>query len=168
MPATSLLYVESGRRIWPVADLLAGHLSRDRARSCAKCRVVQLHDFDGAVSHQASSADVLCLTVLCRVNGGQDLLITCTMPSIEVVSASVFWRSLALAENRLQGTIGGGTILSPQSAMLEMLGVAGPHRETPGENARQLARIICAANASNPAVRKKRSHNVSSWNNETS
>lgn len=43
------------------------------------------------------------------------------------------------------GTIGGGTILSPQNAMLQMLGIAGPHPETPGENARQLARIVCAS-----------------------
>lgn len=43
------------------------------------------------------------------------------------------------------GTIGGGTILSPQHSMLQMLGIAGPHPETPGENARQLARIVCAA-----------------------
>jgi hydroxymethylglutaryl-CoA reductase (NADPH) len=43
------------------------------------------------------------------------------------------------------GTIGGGTILEPQSAMLDLLGVRGPHPTTPGENARQLARIIAAA-----------------------
>lgn len=29
--------------------------------------------------------------------------------------------------------------------MLKMLGVDGPHPTTPGENARRLARIICAA-----------------------
>lgn len=52
---------------------------------------------------------------------------TCSMPSIEV------------------GTIGGGTILGPQKAMLEMLGVAGPHPEHPGQNAQTLARIICAS-----------------------
>jgi hydroxymethylglutaryl-CoA reductase (NADPH) len=43
------------------------------------------------------------------------------------------------------GTIGGGTILGPQAAMLEMLGIRGPNMATPGDNARQLARIICAA-----------------------
>ena len=61
------------------------------------------------------------------VNGGEDLLITCSMPSIEV------------------GTIGGGTILDPQQAMLDMLGVRGPHSTSPGENSRRLARIICAS-----------------------
>lgn len=42
------------------------------------------------------------------------------------------------------GTIGGGTVLEPQAAMLDLLGVRGPHPEVPGSNARQLAKIICA------------------------
>eukprot|EP00088_Acartia_fossae_P025816 TRINITY_DN2659_c0_g1_i1.p1 TRINITY_DN2659_c0_g1~~TRINITY_DN2659_c0_g1_i1.p1 ORF type:complete len:806 (+),score=231.58 TRINITY_DN2659_c0_g1_i1:171-2420(+) len=58
---------------------------------------------------------------------GEDLYITCTMPSIEV------------------GTVGGGTVLPAQSACLEMLGVKGPHPTNPGENASQLARIVCGA-----------------------
>ncbi|XP_015244370.1 PREDICTED: 3-hydroxy-3-methylglutaryl-Coenzyme A reductase [Cyprinodon variegatus] len=57
---------------------------------------------------------------------GKDLYISCTMPSIEV------------------GTVGGGTNLPPQQACLKMLGVQGASQQTPGENARQLARIICA------------------------
>jgi hydroxymethylglutaryl-CoA reductase (NADPH) len=55
------------------------------------------------------------------------LQISVSMPSLEV------------------GTLGGGTILEPQSAMLDMLGVRGSHPTTPGENARRLARIIAAA-----------------------
>ena len=55
---------------------------------------------------------------------GEDLHISVLMPSIEV------------------GTIGGGTILEPQGAMLEMLGVRGPHLTNPGDNARQLAKIV--------------------------
>lgn len=55
-----------------------------------------------------------------------DLHISCTMPSIEV------------------GTVGGGTVLPPQAACLEMLGVKGSNVDCPGENARSLARIICA------------------------
>ena len=43
------------------------------------------------------------------------------------------------------GTLGGGTILEPQSAMLDMLGVRGSHPTNPGDNARQLARIVAAA-----------------------
>jgi len=68
-----------------------------------------------------------CMTLMEAINGGEDLLITCSMPSIEV------------------GTIGGGTILDPQQAMLDMLGVRGPHATSPGENSRRLARIICAS-----------------------
>jgi hydroxymethylglutaryl-CoA reductase (NADPH) len=43
------------------------------------------------------------------------------------------------------GTIGGGTTLGPQRAMLDVLGVGGANMEHPGENARRLARIIAAA-----------------------
>ena len=57
---------------------------------------------------------------------GEDLYITCSMPSIEV------------------GTVGGGTILPAQSSCLEMLGVKGPHPANPGQNAAQLARVVCA------------------------
>ena len=57
----------------------------------------------------------------------EDLLISCTMPTIEV------------------GTVGGGTVLGPQSACLEMLGVKGSCNEEPGRNAQTLARIVCAA-----------------------
>jgi len=58
---------------------------------------------------------------------GEDLYMTCSMPSIEV------------------GTVGGGTVLPAQSACLEMLGVKGPHPTMPGENASQLARIVCGS-----------------------
>ncbi|VEN56931.1 unnamed protein product [Callosobruchus maculatus] len=58
---------------------------------------------------------------------GEDLYVSCTMPSIEI------------------GTIGGGTILPAQSACLDMLGVRGPHEDVPGANAKQLARIVCAS-----------------------
>jgi len=68
-----------------------------------------------------------CMTIMESLNGGEELLITCSMPCIEV------------------GTVGGGTILGPQSAMLDLLGVKGPHPVTPGANAQNLARIICAA-----------------------
>jgi hypothetical protein len=42
------------------------------------------------------------------------------------------------------GTIGGGTVLEPQSAMLDLLGVRGAHPTNPGDNARKLARIVAA------------------------
>ncbi|KAG8130992.1 putative 3-hydroxy-3-methylglutaryl coenzyme A reductase protein [Naja naja] len=56
----------------------------------------------------------------------EDLYISCTMPSIEI------------------GTVGGGTNLLPQQACLQMLGVQGASADNPGENARQLAKIVCA------------------------
>ncbi|KAM3610853.1 uncharacterized protein V6R79_009656 [Siganus canaliculatus] len=68
-----------------------------------------------------------CITLM-EASGptGEDLYITCTMPSIEL------------------GTVGGGTNLPPQQACLQMLGVQGASQECPGENARQLARVVCA------------------------
>ena len=55
-----------------------------------------------------------------------NLQISVSMPCIEV------------------GTIGGGTVLEPQSACLDLLGVRGSHPTNPGDNARQLARIVAA------------------------
>ncbi|XP_076854190.1 3-hydroxy-3-methylglutaryl-CoA reductase a [Brachyhypopomus gauderio] len=69
-----------------------------------------------------------CITLM-EASGptGEDLYISCTMPSIEL------------------GTVGGGTNLAPQQACLQMLGVQGASDACPGENARQLARVVCAA-----------------------
>lgn len=66
-----------------------------------------------------------CITLMRNLDG--DLQISVSMPSIEV------------------GTIGGGTVLEPQGAMLDLLGVRGPHASAPGSNSRQLARIVAAA-----------------------
>lgn len=65
-----------------------------------------------------------CMTLMKNVNG--NLQLTVSMPSIEV------------------GTIGGGTILEPQGAMLDLLGVRGPHPTVPGTNSRQLAKIVAS------------------------
>lgn len=43
------------------------------------------------------------------------------------------------------GTLGGGTVLEPQGAMLDLLGVRGSHPTNPGDNARKLARIVAAS-----------------------
>lgn len=67
-----------------------------------------------------------CMTLMKKLPNG-DLRISVTMPSIEV------------------GTIGGGTVLDPQGAMLELLGIRGPHPTEPGSNARQLAKIVASA-----------------------
>lgn len=67
-----------------------------------------------------------CLTVMeAHGENGEDLYISCTMPSIEV------------------GTVGGGTVLPPQAACLQMLGVKGACRDSPGYNAATLARVVC-------------------------
>ncbi|SCU78344.1 LAME_0A04192g1_1 [Lachancea meyersii CBS 8951] len=66
-----------------------------------------------------------CITLMSEIDG--NLRISVSMPCIEV------------------GTIGGGTILEPQSAMLDLLGVRGPHPTSPGDNARQLAKIVACA-----------------------
>ncbi|XP_057862740.1 3-hydroxy-3-methylglutaryl-coenzyme A reductase 1-like [Cryptomeria japonica] len=68
-----------------------------------------------------------CLTMMEGVNGGKDLHISVTMPCIEV------------------GTVGGGTQLASQAACLNMLGVKGANRTSPGENAQNLARIVAGA-----------------------
>ncbi|KAI0047708.1 hypothetical protein FA95DRAFT_1492178 [Auriscalpium vulgare] len=68
-----------------------------------------------------------CMTLMEPTNKGEDLLVTITMPCIEV------------------GTVGGGTVLGPQQAVLEMLGIKGAHPTHPGQNAQRLARIIAAA-----------------------
>ncbi|KAG8049784.1 hypothetical protein GUJ93_ZPchr0009g325 [Zizania palustris] len=68
-----------------------------------------------------------CITMLEATNDGKDLHISVTMPSIEV------------------GTVGGGTQLASQSACLDLLGVKGANRESPGSNARLLAAVVAGA-----------------------
>ncbi|KAM1047455.1 hypothetical protein PS2_026522 [Malus domestica] len=66
-----------------------------------------------------------CITLM--EADGNDLHISVTMPSIEV------------------GTVGGGTQLASQSACLNLLGVKGASKDSPGLNSRQLARIVAGA-----------------------
>eukprot|EP00188_Purpureofilum_apyrenoidigerum_P001770 Plantae.Rhodophyta-Purpureofilum_apyrenoidigerum.ctg20092.p1 GENE.Plantae.Rhodophyta-Purpureofilum_apyrenoidigerum.ctg20092~~Plantae.Rhodophyta-Purpureofilum_apyrenoidigerum.ctg20092.p1 ORF type:complete len:264 (-),score=55.20 Plantae.Rhodophyta-Purpureofilum_apyrenoidigerum.ctg20092:270-971(-) len=66
-----------------------------------------------------------CITLIEPCNDGADLHISVTMPSVEV------------------GTIGGGTVLGPQGACLEMLGVKGCGKD-PGDNSQKLARVIAS------------------------
>lgn len=66
-----------------------------------------------------------CITLMKNLRG--NLQISVSMPSIEV------------------GTLGGGTVLEPQGAMLDLLGVKGSHPTHPGDNARKLARVVAAA-----------------------
>ncbi|XP_042562967.1 3-hydroxy-3-methylglutaryl-CoA reductase a [Clupea harengus] len=68
-----------------------------------------------------------CITLM-EATGptGEDLYISCTMPSLEL------------------GTVGGGTNLAPQQSCLKMLGVQGANQDSPGDNARHLAQVVCA------------------------
>nr|QTC53107.1 3-hydroxy-3-methylglutaryl-CoA reductase [Salvia miltiorrhiza] len=68
-----------------------------------------------------------CITMMEAVNGGKDLHVSVSMPSIEV------------------GTVGGGTQLASQSACLNLLGVKGASKEVPGANSRLLATIVAAS-----------------------
>ncbi|PIN10425.1 3-hydroxy-3-methylglutaryl-CoA (HMG-CoA) reductase [Handroanthus impetiginosus] len=68
-----------------------------------------------------------CITMMETVNDGKDLHISVTMPSIEV------------------GTVGGGTQLASQSACLNLLGVKGASKESPGANSRLLATIVAGS-----------------------
>uniref|UniRef100_A0A2P2JIG8 3-hydroxy-3-methylglutaryl coenzyme A reductase n=1 Tax=Rhizophora mucronata TaxID=61149 RepID=A0A2P2JIG8_RHIMU len=68
-----------------------------------------------------------CITMMEAVNDGKDLHISVTMPSIEV------------------GTVGGGTQLASQSACLNLLGVKGASKESPGSNSRLLAAIVAGS-----------------------
>uniref|UniRef100_A0A5B6Z6V2 3-hydroxy-3-methylglutaryl coenzyme A reductase n=2 Tax=Davidia involucrata TaxID=16924 RepID=A0A5B6Z6V2_DAVIN len=68
-----------------------------------------------------------CITMMEAVNDGKDLHVSVTMPSIEV------------------GTVGGGTQLASQSACLNLLGVKGANKESPGSNSRLLASIVAGS-----------------------
>ncbi|KAH6767304.1 3-hydroxy-3-methylglutaryl-CoA reductase 2 [Perilla frutescens var. hirtella] len=46
---------------------------------------------------------------------------------------------------KIVGTVGGGTQLASQSACLNLLGVKGANKESPGSNARQLAKVVAGA-----------------------
>lgn len=68
-----------------------------------------------------------CITMIEAVNDGKDLHISVTMPSIEV------------------GTVGGGTQLASQSACLNLMGLKGASKESPGLNSRTLATIVAGS-----------------------
>ncbi|KAM7515973.1 hypothetical protein LguiA_005556 [Lonicera macranthoides] len=68
-----------------------------------------------------------CITMMEAVNNGKDLHVSVTMPSIEV------------------GTVGGGTQLASQSACLNLLGVKGASKDSPGSNSRLLATIVAGS-----------------------
>ncbi|XP_028399125.1 3-hydroxy-3-methylglutaryl-coenzyme A reductase-like [Dendronephthya gigantea] len=107
-----------------VGSAIAGSLGGFNAHAANIVTAVFIATGQDAAQNVGSSQ---CITLMERCGPTQeDLYMSCTMPSVEV------------------GTIGGGTILPPQAACLEMLGVVGPHSSKPGENASRLARVIVA------------------------
>ncbi|KAG0257661.1 3-hydroxy-3-methylglutaryl-coenzyme A (HMG-CoA) reductase isozyme [Linnemannia exigua] len=106
-----------------IGSAMAGAIGGFNAHAANILTAIYLATGQDPAQNVQSSA---CITLMKATNNGQDLLINCTMPSIEV------------------GTFGGGTVLPPQASMLDLLGVRGPHAESPGANAQRLARIICA------------------------
>lgn len=65
-----------------------------------------------------------CITTMEPANGGKDLYISVTMPSVEV------------------GTVGGGTHLPAQAACLDIVDAEGASPRAPGEHANRLAKVV--------------------------
>ncbi|KAL9268999.1 3-hydroxy-3-methylglutaryl-coenzyme A reductase-like protein [Drosera capensis] len=68
-----------------------------------------------------------CITMMEPTNGGKDIHVSVSMPSIEV------------------GTVGGGTQLASQAACLNLLGVKGASKESAGSNSQLLATIVAGS-----------------------
>jgi len=79
------------------------------------------------IAQIVESSHCMTLMEIADKNSTQkDLYISVTMPCLEV------------------GTVGGGTHLPSQSAMLDLLGVKGSHKTNYGKNAHKLAKIIAS------------------------
>ena len=104
-----------------VGSALAGSIGGFNAHASNLVTALFLATGQDAAQNVESST---CMTLMERDAATGGLLVSVTMPSVEV------------------GTVGGGTSLSAQRACLDMLGVAGPHASTPGRNAEQLARVV--------------------------
>ena len=86
--------------------------------------VAQVVESSNCITILEVTGDTPLTSVSEKPHGG-DLHITCTLPTLEV------------------GTVGGGTVLSPQKSCLDILGVSGSGKNS-GDNARQLAKIAAA------------------------
>ncbi|CAI6361598.1 unnamed protein product [Macrosiphum euphorbiae] len=104
-----------------MGSAIAGSIGGNNAHAANVVTAVYIATGQDPAQNVASSN---CMTLMEAF--GEDLYVSCTMPSVEI------------------GTVGGGTSLPGQSACLEMLGVRGANSETPGANAKRLARILCA------------------------
>ncbi|XP_064619834.1 3-hydroxy-3-methylglutaryl-coenzyme A reductase-like isoform X2 [Lineus longissimus] len=107
-----------------IGSAMAGSIGGFNAHAANIVTAIYIATGQDPAQNVASSS---CMTLMeATGHDNEDLFISCTMPSLEL------------------GTVGGGTILPPQSACLEMLGVRGAHPDNPGQNATQLAKIVCA------------------------
>jgi hydroxymethylglutaryl-CoA reductase (NADPH) len=106
-----------------VGSALAGSIGGNNAHASNVVTAVFLATGQDPAQNVESSN---CMTLMEAVNGGEDLHVSCTMPSIEV------------------GTIGGGTSLHAQGACLGMLGVNGMGEEA-GGNATKLAQVVAGS-----------------------
>lgn len=104
---------------------MAGSIGGNNAHAANMVTAVFIATGQDPAQNVTSSNCSTNMEVLCS-DFGEDLYVTCTMPSLEV------------------GTVGGGTVLPGQGACLDILGVRGAHPTHPAENAKQLARLICA------------------------
>ncbi|KAG8377208.1 hypothetical protein BUALT_Bualt08G0004300 [Buddleja alternifolia] len=99
-----------------------------------------------------------CITMMEAVNDGKDLHVSVTMPSIEIILNEklglrtkdlyyVIFKATQLNNDTgvEVGTVGGGTQLASQSACLNLLGVKGANKESPGANSRLLATIVAGS-----------------------
>lgn len=100
---------------------MAGSIGGFNAQAANVVTAIFLATGNDAAQNVASSN---CMTSMEETPEG-DLLVSTTMPSIEV------------------GTVGGGTVLAPQSSCLNLLGVKGASAASPGDNARRLASVVC-------------------------
>eukprot|EP00299_Pterocystis_sp_00344_P001237 c1106_g1_i1.p1 GENE.c1106_g1_i1~~c1106_g1_i1.p1 ORF type:complete len:492 (+),score=85.38 c1106_g1_i1:108-1583(+) len=107
-----------------IGSALAGSIGGNNAHAANLVAAVFLATGQDAAQVVESATCMTTMDVI-EQDGQPALLMTVNMPSIEV------------------GTVGGGTSLGPQSACLEFLGIKGS-AENPGDNARTLARVVCA------------------------
>ncbi|XP_076369792.1 3-hydroxy-3-methylglutaryl-coenzyme A reductase-like isoform X4 [Tachypleus tridentatus] len=142
-----------------VGSALAGSIGGFNAQAANIVTAIFIATGQDAAQNVDSSS---CITLMEPFGpNGENLYITCTMPSIET------------------GTVGGGTMLPPQAACLDLLGLRGSSSLESGENANTLARIVCgtvlagelsllSALAAGHLVRAHLKHNRSNLNMSSS
>jgi hydroxymethylglutaryl-CoA reductase (NADPH) len=106
-----------------VGSALAGSIGGNNAHAANLVTALFLATGQDPAQNVESSN---CIVLMEPQDNGETLLVSVTMPSIEV------------------GTVGGGTALPVQRELLRQLGLAGAHKDTPGANARRLAEVVAA------------------------